>query len=594
MDIKPLSKIIPTLSLTPNKNKEIPQENNYNYTDRIINNQNNNYTKNQFILENNSNNKNNIKISELKKISKVSEKIKDNDDIIVINKKENESSLSISTNQDSRNNSGKNNLRSLNFPKEILEALVANKGQIIREMKFYDKRNNGLISRFEIARSFYKANCHPALSMNNINVYIRGHWDKELWGLCAHPKENKYFTVGEDKLLGIWDINTRKLINSCNIEKEADTIACSPDGNELAIGCKEGELIIYDINKLKKKYLIKETVRKSISDVKYNPEGNLLAVGGLDKDTDGFMHIFIYDCKNQYKLIKKLKGHQARVKHIDWSADGEFIQSDSAAYELLYHSIDSGQQITNISSLKDIDWYTWTCIFGWPVQGIWPPCSSGDDINACDVDKTKRVIVTSDDFSKVKLFRYPSPVEKAVYNQYNGHSSHVTNVRFMADNKHIISTGGNDKAIFQFKFSFDSEPEEENEYDEINEKEENPDLDEENPYFKEEELNEGDEFGASKPWLGELKHSSPNIQITKNMGNPPKENINRLKYVFGYRAFDSRMNIKYTKDENKIVYTTAALGIVLDKKTNKQRYFTNHEEDIVSLCIHPNKYMRLN
>ena len=86
--IKPLSKIIPTLSLTPNKNKEIPQENNYNYTDRIINNQNNNYTKNQFILENNSNNKNNIKISELKKISKVSEKIKDNDDIIVINKNE--------------------------------------------------------------------------------------------------------------------------------------------------------------------------------------------------------------------------------------------------------------------------------------------------------------------------------------------------------------------------------------------------------------------------------------------------------------------------------------------------------------------------
>ena len=57
------------------------------------------------------------------------------------------------------------------------------------------------------------------------------------------------------------------------------------------------------------------------------------------------------------------------------------------------------------------------------------------------------------------------------------------------------------------------------------------------------------------------------------MGKEPKENICRLKYVFGYRAFDSRMNIKYTLDENKIVYTTDTLGIVLDKKTNKQRYF---------------------
>ena len=72
------------------------------------------------------------------------------------------------------------------------------------------------------------------------------------------------------------------------------TISCSPDGNELAIGCKEGELLIYDANNLNKIQLIKETVRKSISDVKYSPDGNLLAVGGIDKDTDGFMHIFIY------------------------------------------------------------------------------------------------------------------------------------------------------------------------------------------------------------------------------------------------------------------------------------------------------------
>ena len=90
-----------------------------------------------------------------------------------INNNKNGNDTSISTNQDSRNNSGKLSLKNLNFPREILEALVANKGQIIREMKSYDKRNNGLISRFEIARSFYKANCHPALSMNSINDIIK-------------------------------------------------------------------------------------------------------------------------------------------------------------------------------------------------------------------------------------------------------------------------------------------------------------------------------------------------------------------------------------------------------------------------------------
>ena len=99
------------------------------------------------------------------------------------------------------------------------------------------------------------------------------------------------------------------MINYCVIQKEGMTIACSPDGDELAIGCKEGELYIFDAQTLKQKNKKKETVCKSISDIKYSPDGNLLAVGGLDKDTDGFMHVFIYDCKNQYKRSKKLKGN---------------------------------------------------------------------------------------------------------------------------------------------------------------------------------------------------------------------------------------------------------------------------------------------
>ena len=419
-------------------------------------------------------------------------------------------------------------------------------------------------------------------------VYLRGHWDKELWGLAVHPEKDEYFTVGEDKLLGVWDIQTRKLKQYCILEEPATTIAISPNGKDLAIGCESGNFYIYDANTLKKKSKKKESVTKAVEEIKYSPCGTYLAVGGIDKDTDGFMHIFIFDASKGYKRIKKMKGHQSRITHIDWSTDSDYIQSNSQAYELLYHSVSSGAQITKISSMRDTEWQTWTCVLGWPVQGIWPECASGDDINACDVDKTKRVIVTSDDYSKVKLFRYPSPVEKAAFNQYNGHSSHVTCVRFTSNNKHVLSTGGLDKAIFQFKFAFDEEAAEEAEQlQDIDDEEGIVDDQEENPYFKEEEI-EGTEFGASKPWIGELQASSPKTKIDKNSGKPPAENIKKLRYVFGYRSFDTRMNLKYTAEENKIVYHTAALGVVLDKKTNKQQYFTNHEEDIVSLAIHPN------
>jgi WD40 repeat protein len=57
----------------------------------------------------------------------------------------------------------------------------------------------------------------------------------------------------------------------------------------------------------------------------------------------------------------------------------------------------------------------------------------------------------------VKLFKYPSPVEKASYNQYIGHSSHVTNARFVKSSPYLITTGGEDKCIFQWKYLIDKE-----------------------------------------------------------------------------------------------------------------------------------------
>ena len=60
---------------------------------------------------------------------------------------------------------------------------------------------------------------------------------------------------------------------------------------------------------------------------------------------------------------------------------------------------------------------------GWGTKGIWPPCTRGDDINAVDRSPAGDgiflhyfffnfffflVLVCSDDFSKVKLFKYPA------------------------------------------------------------------------------------------------------------------------------------------------------------------------------------------
>jgi microtubule-associated protein-like 6 len=159
--------------------------------------------------------------------------------------------------------------------------------------------------------------------------------------------------------------------------------------------------------------------------------------------------IILYDVKLNFKPLRKMRGHPSTIAHFDFSLDGKYLMSNCTSYNILFFDLTTGKhQPSGASMLKDEPWASWTCTLGWPVQGIFPPCADGSDINACDRAPERTVLATADDFGMVKLFRYPCPIEKASFHQYLGHSSHVTNVRFIKNSNYLISTGGEDKCIF--------------------------------------------------------------------------------------------------------------------------------------------------
>ena len=107
--------------------------------------------------------------------------------------------------------------------------------------------------------------------------------------------------------------------------------------------------------------------------------------------------------------------------------------------------------------------------------------------------------------------------------------------------------------------------------------------------FEEEEEEAGDQFMAVKPFLGEVKNSQPSdFFYEKGMENAPEENL-KLYYANGYRCFDAKNTAKFSNDPNTIVFVTAALGVTLDIRANKQDFFNKHEEDIISFDLHPSK-----
>ena len=91
-------------------------------------------------------------------------------------------------------------------------------------------------------------------------------------------------------------------------------------------------------------------------------------------------------------------------------------------------------------------------MLGNEVVGIWEKYTNKTDVNAADACFEHRCIATADDFGLVKLLRYPCLKKGAKFRKYVGHSSHVTNVRFTKDKTRLISIGGADHAIFQWRF----------------------------------------------------------------------------------------------------------------------------------------------
>jgi microtubule-associated protein-like 6 len=61
---------------------------------------------------------------------------------------------------------------------------------------------------------------------------------------------------------------------------------------------------------------------------------------------------------------------------------------------------------------------------------------------------------------QIKLFNFPCVVGDAPGHMYGGHSSHVMNVRWSADETFAVSVGGRDRGVFQWRLVHPLSPEE--------------------------------------------------------------------------------------------------------------------------------------
>jgi WD40 repeat protein len=186
-----------------------------------------------------------------------------------------------------------------------------------------------------------------------------------------------------------------------------------------------------------------------INDIKFSPNGLLLAVAD-DVSLD------IYKVEG-WKRLAVIKKHSGQVTHIDWSLDSTMIQTNSLAQELMFWNAVDFSHITDITAkLRNENWASTNCIYGWAQQGLWKPDMQGTEIVRVDRSNTMffkeyKVLAAVNESMELELYRYPCVHLLSQSVKERGHSSFITNVKWSHDDEFIYTIGGEDQTIIVWR-----------------------------------------------------------------------------------------------------------------------------------------------
>ncbi|XP_036006433.1 echinoderm microtubule-associated protein-like 5 isoform X1 [Fundulus heteroclitus] len=422
-------------------------------------------------------------------------------------------------------------------------------------------------------------------------LIMQGHCEGELWALAVHPTKPLAMTGSDDRSVRIWSLIDHALIARCNMEEPIRCAAVSTDGIHLALGMKDGSFTVLRVRDMTEVVHVKDR-KEAIHELKYSPDGAHLAVGSNENTVD------VYGVVQRYKKVGECIGSNSFITHMDWSTDSKYLQTNDGSGRRLFYRMPSGKEVTNREELKLVQWASWTCVLGPEVNGIWPKYSDINDINSVDANFNNQVLVTADDYGLVKLMRYPCIRKGAKFKKYLGHSAHITNVRWSHDYQWVITIGGADHSVFQWKFiperkskealhiapqeTLADSNSEESDSDQSDVPEMDSEIEQETQLTYRRQV-----YKEDLPQLKEQCKEKHRATAMKKRERAPGNGI-KLHFIHGYRGYDCRSNLFYTQT-GEIVYHVAAVGVVYNRQQNAQRFYMGHDDDILCLAIHPLK-----
>lgn len=364
--------------------------------------------------------------------------------------------------------------------KQLIEEIVDPR---IRSIDVTHDTKRILIGTFSSELCFLETSDNKITKLTRFNCsllmqshYLPSHNRKDkIFGLAVMDDGDRFATVSEDATLRIWSTKNKKLevifplnrtdddqvipADKINDSYRLTSIDIIKDGEFIAVGARDGTLRVIVNDKTKGLRLIQTIKNRNsrVNVIKFNPYKTLMAVGYEDNYIEVYL---VPDFRRKFSQKK----HSAPVTHLDWSRNSsdqeksDYLQSNCAGQELLYFDFNNGKHLSKGGKdLRDYKWNTWTCIYGWPVQGIWlPDMKNMNEINMVDRSHRKifdeyHLLAVADKYKKLRIYKYPCLKKGSEAVVGRGHSSSISNVRWSVKDEYLYTVGEDDGTVLIWK-----------------------------------------------------------------------------------------------------------------------------------------------
>lgn len=281
--------------------------------------------------------------------------------------------------------------------------------------------------------------------------HVRGHFENLMSsgreagtfrGIASHPNKLRFASTSEDGNIQVWDAPSHSLLFHHSLysdyaSKSPQVLVYSPDGKYILVGCTEGELLLFD-EQLRQMKHEKIAGRKPISTMQYSDSGDLLAVG----NTEGVIYLF---------------------DGITYSTRGQLYHSACILTHLHFTDTNQGLLLRSLSNVSNV-FFEWNMAtrelirsfrcnayeflsLQEPKHPALPEIDIGNSIVSLCYNKERQLLAMCLEDCSVHLLGLNHYRDTLI-----GHYSDVTGIIFLCDDATLLTIGGSDFSIFQYKY----------------------------------------------------------------------------------------------------------------------------------------------